>query len=152
MDLNRRWVLVSGVVLLTGCTTPGTLTLECAHQRTDEIFGTRTVAPGDTVRLSWIHSIELTDWTDTFRVEDRGFTLIETEFSSYGAGMPTGTEEGTVHLGEDSLRITDLDRPFESIRWIHSVRQRHRIDVAEARNVFDTDSLPDRQPLELRTR
>lgn len=103
---------------------------------------------GSVVTHSWVHSIERSRWTDSYRVDDEALMLVRTEFAEYGAGMPM--DEGEVSIQDGQVVIDGIDRPFEAIRWIHSHRVDYRIGVDGDTDLIDARELPDNEPLELR--
>lgn len=138
------WTLTSSV----GCAGPRGNFLRCRHQRTGEIYADLAIAPGSRITHSWVHSIELSRWSDTFVFDGEGLMLVTTEFQEYGAGMPL--DEGDVTIRDGTVVIENIDRPFDAIRWIHSHRVDYRIGVDGNQEALDTDELPDGEPLELR--
>src|SRR5699024_12773930 len=94
-DLTRRQlgtIAVTAVVSalgvsLAGCTSKQR-TLVCRHQRTHQEYAEVEVDIGAEITQSWIHSIELTRWSDTFKLVGDEFSLTRTVFSYYGAGVP----------------------------------------------------------------
>lgn len=149
LSRRRTLAVLGGVGLAVGAgftTRPRTHRLVCRDQRTDDVLGRWPVPVGSVVSLSWIHSIELTPWTDFFVVEPDRFRLIRTEFQAYGAGTPEG--DGTPVRREGDVFVMELDRPVETINWIHSRRQHHTLSVGD-RVLAPSDSLPHHRPLEL---
>lgn len=153
--LRRTGVAAAAVVgvALTGCTAAGLGTvggprLVCRHQRSEEVYAETPLVPGMLVTHSWRHSIELSRWSDTYRCTAVGLTLIRTEFEAYGAGMPM--DEGQVRLEDGKVIIEDIDRPFEAVRWIHSHEVDYRISIDGDDSLIDAETLPHREPLELR--
>lgn len=144
-----RWGLtVVGLgVGLTACSPPGPV-LVCRHQRTGEEYARFPIAEGSRITHSWIHSIELSRWTDTFEFDGTLLQLVETRFKQYGAGMPL--DEGTVRMEDGWVVIEDIDRTFEAITWIHSHRVEYRIGIDDREDAIDPHELPDNEPLELR--
>lgn len=140
----------AAAVLLTatGCSVPQGPVLVCKHQRSNQVYGTASLHPGSQITHSWVHSIEKSRWTDTFEYDGETLMLVATEFSEYGAGMPL--DEGDVTIEDGTVNIKNIDREFEAIQWIHSTRVDYRISVDGDDNAFDMDSLPDKEPLELR--
>lgn len=134
-------------VILTGCRRHHDHTLTCRHQRVEETYVTLPVATNTEISLSWIHSIELTRWTDTFVVTAQGLLLKKTAFSSYGAGMPL--DEGTIRHENGQVIIDDIDRPMDAIRWIHSHDAQYRVSVNGDENLIDATTLPDHEQLEI---
>lgn len=43
--------------------------------------------PGDTITLSWTHSIEKTEWREVWRAEDGRLVPVEARIKGFGAGM-----------------------------------------------------------------
>ncbi|TLP98050.1 DUF1850 domain-containing protein [Nesterenkonia salmonea] len=123
-----------------------------SHQRTDEVLAETPVTNGTVISQSWIHSIEQSPWTDTYRTviepdDDAHLLLESTEFSEYGAGMPL--DEGDVSFDDGVIRIQNIDREFESLTWFHS----HNADfefTIDGEVTISADDLPDREPLQLR--
>ncbi|MGE5844627.1 MAG: DUF1850 domain-containing protein, partial [Syntrophaceae bacterium] len=55
----------------------------------------KKVAPGDTFTLSFVHSVEKSDVTDYFRIDDeRRIILYQTEFHSLNTGLPAVVSAG----------------------------------------------------------
>ena len=67
-----------------------------------------------TVVLAYTHSVEKTPVRDVYAVRDGGLTMTRTEFSSYGAGLPsTAPVERT---GDGSYVYRPPDRRYETVR------------------------------------
>jgi hypothetical protein len=66
------------------------------------------VLPGKTFDLSWIHSVELTEWRETFAIDPSGkISLAASEFESAGAGLPGMPNGGEiVRLADGKMRLT----------------------------------------------
>src|SRR5699024_12406145 len=117
-DLTRRQlgtIAVTAVVSalgvsLAGCTSKQR-TLVCRHQRTHQVYGDVAVDIGAEITLSWIHSIELTRWSDTFKIVGDELSRTRTVYSSYGPGRPT--DEGTMRHDAARLDSSDSKKPSE---------------------------------------
>jgi hypothetical protein len=86
----------------------------------------RIPLPADRFELSWVHSVERTEWRETYAVErSRGIVLVASEFLSSGAGLPDRVGEGEtfrmkdgrmrvegrdVAVGEFTVRLSDVSR------------------------------------------
>ncbi|WGH90514.1 DUF1850 domain-containing protein [Auritidibacter ignavus] len=112
------------------------------------MYATLPAKDGTTISLSWVHSIELTPWTDIFTVTPTGLVLTQTRFSSYGAGMPAG-EQGDLRYEGNQVVIDNIDRPFDAIRWIHSHRAQYQVLIDHDPQCIDATQLPDHQRLEI---
>jgi hypothetical protein len=72
---------------------------------------------GGTFQLSWIHSVERTEWRETYDVEAGGLVLTASEFSSAGAGLPDRLLPGEVfHNQSDKMRIDHRHIPIPDLR------------------------------------
>lgn len=110
-----------------GCSDPGPQ-LEVRDQRSDRVYHAAPAADGTRVMLSWIHSVELTPWTETYEVRGGDLVLVEVTMESYGAGAPADTE-GVTTVRDGVIHITGLERHLEAVRWIHSQRTEHTVRV-----------------------
>ena len=140
--------LVVATATFTSCGTSRTLL--CQHQRTGEIYAELDVAEGTEITHSWIHSIELSRWTDVYRLTGDSLLLVATRFAEYGAGMPM--DEGDLRVEDGEIIIENIDREFDAIRWIHSHRVDYRIGIDGNEDLVNPTELPDREPIELRPR
>lgn len=153
--MSRRQLCHTGVAAavligtgLAGCSLSGPRQLVCQHQRTDAVYAEIPIREGTEITLSWLHSIELSRWMDTYRTLADGMLLVSTRFKTYGAGMPM--DEGTVRNENGWIIIEDINRRLEAIRWINSHRVDYRIGIDGDETRIDAMSLPDREPIELR--
>ena len=84
------------------------------------VFLTR-VAPGDTFTLSFVHSVEKSEVTDYFRIDDdHRIILYQTEFGSLNTGLPAVVSEGEIFERTDrGFRLSNLDRVLPEIQlWV----------------------------------
>lgn len=150
---RRQFLTLTGALTaaaalgLAGCGATGHK-LVCQHQRSGEVYAELDITVGSLITHSWIHSIERSRWTDTYRFDGADLILSSTEFEEYGAGMPM--DEGDVRISDDRVIIENIDRRFEAIRWIHSHLVDYRIGIDARDNLIAADELPHREPLELR--
>jgi hypothetical protein len=149
-QLLRAALAASALALASGCAEKQGHRLICQHQRTGEVYAELNIKLGAIITHSWLHSIELSRWTDIYRFEGERLMLISTEFEEYGAGMPL--DEGDLTFQDGKLVIENIDRSFEAIGWIHSHRVGYRIGIDGDIGLIDTDELPDSEPIELRPR
>lgn len=85
------------------------------------VFLTR-VAPGDTFTLSFVHSVEKSEVTDYFRIDDDyRIILYQTEFGSLNTGLPAVVSEGEIFERTDrGFRLSNLSRVLPEIQlWVH---------------------------------
>lgn len=75
-------------------TMPVLSALTIREQRTGRLIATEFLED-DTFSLQWMHSVELEQWKETFRLTTNGeIQLIESRFKAFGAGTPdTGGRE-----------------------------------------------------------
>ena len=73
------------------------------------------VEENSTVVLSYTHSVEKTPVRDVYAVRDGGLTMTYTEFSSYGAGLPSTAP--VERSGNGSYVYRPPDRHYEEV-WV----------------------------------
>jgi hypothetical protein len=82
----------------------------------------KRVAPGDTFTISFIHSVEKSEVTDYFRIDDdHRIILYQSEFSSLNTGLPAVVSEGEVFSRTDrGFRLSSINRALPEIQlWVH---------------------------------
>jgi hypothetical protein len=91
--------------------------------------------PAGAFELSWIHSVERTEWRETYVVDRAGdIVLVASEFSSGGAGLPETVGEGeTFSLKDGKMRIAGRDVRIGDLRIALSDVSRHFLWVAGRR-------------------
>lgn len=62
----------------------------------------------DSFSVHWIHSVEKEEWVEYFTVQDQKIILDSTKFKTFGAGVPSWSEEPTVL--KDGWVYMDFDR------------------------------------------
>jgi hypothetical protein len=78
----------------------------------------KRVSPGDTFTLSFIHSVEKSEVTDYFRIDDAyRIILYQTEFGSLNTGLPSVVSAGEVFERTDrGFRVSNLNRVLPEIQ------------------------------------
>ena len=145
----KTWVLLILCLVHAG---PGmalspVLLLNITHGRTGELLLSRPVRENDTIRLSWIHSVELTPWEEDYEILPDGTLLLKTaRFKSYGAGVP---EYGGRHRLEQGWIVREgIDRRLPALHWMHSRTAQFRIHLNEAL-LAQPEDLPHHEPVKL---
>jgi hypothetical protein len=83
-----------------------------------------------TFQLSWIHSVERTEWRETYRVDAGGLILTASEFSSAGAGLPDRLLPGEVfHNRSGRMWIDHRHIPIRDLRIRLSPLSHHVLHV-----------------------
>jgi hypothetical protein len=96
-----------------GCARSDRLVLESPGQleRFIELKKIRTFS------LRYVHSVEKTPVIETFQVLDDGnLMLTSTAYQSYGVGLPSLPEEGTLTISDGWLILKNLQRLYPDIR------------------------------------
>ena len=85
---------------------------------TGRVVWLKRVAPGDTFTLSFIHSVEKSEVTDYFRIDDdHRIILYQTEFGSLNTGLPAVVSQGEVFERTDrGFRLSGLRRVLPEIQ------------------------------------
>jgi hypothetical protein len=80
--------------------------------------------------LSHRHSVEKVPWAEQFRVAADGtMVLHRMRYGSFGAGLPSGDEGGTVSLEDGWIVIDSMDRRFSSVALSPSRFTEHRLAI-----------------------
>ncbi len=108
--LTRRRLLAGGAVVVAGATAVAAAGDERRLVVTDLASGDRyldvAVSEGDGVVLAYTHSVEKTPVRDVYVVEGEALRMERTEFSSFGAGLPT---DGVYRI-EDGYAVDNDER------------------------------------------
>ncbi len=85
----------------------------------DRIIFSKSIKPGDTFQMTYLHSIVLSDVVEVFRIDSQyRIVLTETRFQGQGAGLPSALAPGERLEREGNwFRITGMQRIFPSIFW-----------------------------------
>jgi len=110
------------------------LTLEIRNRENGEALFYERVTPGGFFTYGYIHSVEKIPVEGIFVIEEDGFLkLVETRFSSYGAGLPSGQGEEihkdgwiVVKGGERRASFTFL---FSSINQPYIILKEKRLSL-----------------------
>lgn len=63
----------------------------------------------ETFELHWIHSIEHEEWYEVYEVRERDLLLTETYFKTFGAGVPSDSEEPPEITEDGFIKFTVND-------------------------------------------
>jgi len=120
---KRYGLLILAGLLAAAC---GLIPLHALEVResggTGRVLLLKRVAPGDTFTLSFIHSVEKSEVTDYFRIDDgHRIILYQTEFGSLNTGLPAVVSDGEVFSRTDrGFRLSNLNRVLPEIQlWVH---------------------------------
>ena len=96
--------------------------------KNDQIIFLRSVKPGDTFQLAYLHSVALSDVRDFLLIDSEyRIVLTETRFQGQGTGLPYNIAKGEKLLREgDWFRITGMQRVLPSIHWRVQSQWRNR--------------------------
>ncbi len=84
---------------------------------TGRVVFLKRVAPGDTFTLSFIHSVEKSEVTDYFRIDDNNRIIrYQTDFSSLNTGLPAvASGEEVFRRTDRGFRLSNINRAFPEI-------------------------------------
>ncbi|MFT5702169.1 MAG: hypothetical protein ACI8ZB_005080 [Desulforhopalus sp.] len=147
-------IVIVAATLLWGCaqarSQSNTLLLILTHARTGEVLFTQTVNATDVIRLSWIHSVELTPWEEYYHILSTGELLLaKTRFQSYGAGAPE--YGGTFRKEKDWMIHENINKVLPALQWIHSRAAKFQVDLNN-NILLRTEDMPHHEPLKLSIR
>lgn len=64
----------------------------------------------DSFEIHWIHSIEKEEWFEVYEVEEEDFILTESHFRTFGAGVPSDSDEPAEITKDGFVKYTINDR------------------------------------------
>ena len=98
---------------------------------TGKVFLKMPVKEGEIFSITFVHSVNKSPVTDEFLVEDEGFSSYRTLFTSFGAGMESGAEEGQVLTYEEdgTMVLSGFDNHFESFQLIVGTVSDHMLKI-----------------------
>lgn len=103
--------------------------VEVRDRETGERYFLEAADEGETLRLSWVHSIEHTPWVEVYRVSDGRLALEEARVKSFGAGVDQVAPETETRDGWVILRGTE--RTFPALNFIYSEDVGHELRVGD---------------------
>lgn len=101
--------------------------VEVRDRDTKQTYFLQRVAEGDSVRLSWIHSIEHTPWVELYRVSNGEMALKEARVKSFGAGVDQVAPEVVTEDGWVKLRGTG--RVFPALHFFYSKNVDYKLQI-----------------------
>lgn len=106
-----------------------------------ETAGGRELRVDGPFELSWVHSVERTEWREAFEVDGVGrIVLVASDFASGGAGLPDRVGEGGRFLLKDGrMRIEGKGLPLGELR-VRLSPESHHILRADGRTVDLNDA------------
>ena len=96
---------------------PGTGTLVLEDPCDSTRYAQYDMVVGDEFSITFIHSVNKSPVTDYFDIREDGIYGVKTAYYGFGAGVPTGLEEGQIlTYGEDgSMIISGFDMKMDSL-------------------------------------
>ncbi|WP_170105227.1 DUF1850 domain-containing protein [Desmospora activa] len=101
--------------------------LQVRDVETEEVYFRVPVEESQTVRLSWIHSIERTPWVEEYTVREKQFWLREVRVKSFGAGVDVEAAEVVNRDGWVIMR--GMDRSDPALIFRYSTKAEYRLEV-----------------------
>jgi len=116
--MTKKILIAGAALLLVAALLLPLRVLEVRAVRGDALLFVRSVRPGDTFSLSFIHSVEKSPVRDDFKIDEQyRIVLYQTAFRSLNTGLPTEVSDGErwVRAGGE-FRITGRHRVLPEIR------------------------------------
>lgn len=108
-----NYILILIIVISMGIMAliPTKVLLACDY-RTGEYYKSWRIKEGENFTVEYIHSVQLTPVTETYKIDGYNIILEETTFKSYGAGLPATTPYKFEITG-NGFRIYDINELME---------------------------------------
>ena len=106
-------IIAAVMTILSGCSADKTLVL------TDEIYAKYPAAEGAEFSVTFTHSVNKTDVTETYQIRDGKIWLTGCIYYGFGAGVATEMEEGwELSYGEDgSMVISGIEMQIHDLTY-----------------------------------
>ena len=141
-------LILTGAIFFTNFLDDQELVLIIRDQETKQIYVSKSVEIEGVIETSWIHSVEKTPWHEKWRITESGeFSLIETRFQSFGAGVPHQTE-GNVRIVDGYTVMTGDSQILPVYRWIHSQNAQFKLMYNDS-TILATEAVPHHSKLEM---
>lgn len=101
-------------------------TLIVADADTDERLLSIPVDEGETITLSYTHSVEKTPVRDVYVVDGERLRMVRMEFDSYGAGLPSAVP---VDRTEDGILVAEMNRTYDRLDVVPGSIANHSLVV-----------------------
>lgn len=89
------------------------------------------VTPAERFSLSYLHSSELSDVTDSFRIDGGEILLFESRFCSHNTGLPSGAEKNEILRRQgDCFKLYNRDIKMRSFDFWAESRYSNRLVLA----------------------
>jgi hypothetical protein len=116
---RERWGYLLLIFLVLAVVLYPLTALEVRDEKTGKVIIRRKVSSGDTFEFRYIHSVEKVPVTGFFMITPgRMIKPTETQFPSYGAGLPSAGDE--VKLQKDRLIATPRSQEMEKFSFFVS--------------------------------
>lgn len=111
--------------------------VEVRNGETGEGYFAPEAGEGDTVRLSWTHSMEKTPWVEEYEVSGGELHLREVRIKSFGAGVNQIAPK--VENADGWVVMSGYERSFPTLRFIHSRDVERKLAIAGKNVALDAD-------------
>ncbi|WFA08388.1 DUF1850 domain-containing protein [Tissierella sp. Yu-01] len=110
--------------------------------RTGEYLSSWRISEGENFTVVYTHSVELTEVSEIYVIENGKIKLTDTYFKSYGAGLPANTPY-KFEITNDGFRIYDINQVLESLVYrTGAVRANHSLLINGEKHMFLDFSQP----------
>jgi hypothetical protein len=93
----------------------------------------RHISAGERFSLSYLHSSELSDVTDSFKIDGSQIILFESRFCSLNTGLPSSAEKNEILRREgDCFKLYDRDIKMRSFDFWTEKQYSNRLALAGA--------------------
>ncbi len=109
--------------------------LVLTERKSGKILFAESVRTGDEFAVSYLHSVNKSEITDVFRIRpDGGIGLAKTVYYSFGAGVATEAEDGSVmRVYDDRLEIEFFDRLIPDYLLFVGIEAEHTFSMGSIR-------------------
>lgn len=116
--------------------------LAASDQQTGQLLRLWFLPSDNQFSVSYTHSVELTEVSEIYQVQNNQIYLLETFFSSYGAGLPATTDY-PFEITDQGFRIYDINQIVDPLVYrTGALRANHQLILGQKKIPFLDFSQP----------
>ena len=118
--------------------------LTITNYQTGQMLTTTRVDENQTFSVTFTHSVNQSPVTDIYEIQGNQIILIATEFSTFGAGIPTEPEPGQTLTQTESgtMRLGGINRAMPYVRYLVGYNTDHKVEFNGTTTYFHDLATP----------
>ena len=134
-------LVISGAAFYSSCVSAGNAaagndSLVIRDAKSGRVYGKWFLEEPKEFAIEFIHSVNQSPVRDYFIIENNMIRLVALRYYSFGAGMPTGLEEGqTLSFDGDAMVISGYRASFKELNYIVGTVSDHLLFINNSESI-----------------